>query len=111
MPVRRRQKRVEVQYRPPMPAELLMYRAGEWGAPPWNGTGSEWEAGHQAAYQRWLQAAAEWRNEHKHMLLDPSTVPPAEEPFCGEFDEHECSGADCPRRPVRMIVGLCGDDG
>lgn len=99
MPVRRRKRHVEVQYRPPMPAKLRNYFPGDWGAPSWEGAGSDWEAAHQAAYRRWQQAVGEWRTEHKHMPVDPASAPQGDELWCGEFDEHDCGGAEClPRR-------------
>jgi hypothetical protein len=38
----------------------------------------------------------------------PASPPPPDEPWCGEFDEHDCLGLDCPRRPTERNVGLAG---
>lgn len=33
---------------------------------------------------------------------------PADDPWCGLFVEHDCTGADCPRRPTRRDIGFAG---
>lgn len=99
MPVRRKKRATPMRFRPPLPTELGVYNPGDWGAPPPEGTGVDWEAGHRAAYARFKQACQDWFEAHKHVQVDPSTAPPSDVPWCGEFDEHDCLGADCPRRP------------
>lgn len=108
MPVRPRKRTAPVSYRPPMPAELRMYHPGDWDAPRPDGSGTEWGAGHRAAYARFQRAALDWRNEFGHLPVDPSTVPKGDVPWCGEVADHDCGGADCPRRPTRRNIGFAG---
>jgi hypothetical protein len=98
MPVRRKKSARASQFRPPLPPALGVYEGAEWGAPSLDGTGSGWEAQHRAAYQRWQQAGRDWLDQFGHLPVDLVSVPD-DEPFCGEFGDHECRGAECPRWP------------
>lgn len=103
MPVRPRKRVVSVVYRPDMPRELLTYRPGAWVEQPFAPAGTEaWERQHQVAYQRWRAEADAWQKEHGHKPLRPGTDQRrGDVPFCGELDDHDCLGAECPRRPPR----------
>lgn len=79
-----------------------MYDGADWGAPAADGYGPQWEAAHQAAYLRFLQAVADWRSEFWHLPVDPASVPSGDAAFCGELAPHECCGAECPARPPRV---------
>lgn len=68
-----------------------MYCGADWGAPPDDGSGEEWAAGHHTAYARYQRARADWFDEYGHMPVDPSTIP-GDEPWCGDFDDHDCGG-------------------
>ena len=70
MPVRRKKKVTPTRFRPPRPPELGVYRPADWGAPPLDGIGPEWEAGHRAAYVRFEQACRDWFGEHGHLPVD-----------------------------------------
>lgn len=48
-----------------------------------------------------------WLDDDLDDLDDNEPVVP-DEPWCGEFDEHDCLGADCPRRPTMRDVGTAG---
>jgi hypothetical protein len=39
----------------------------------------------------------------------PAPPPPPDEPWCGEFGEHDCLGSECPRRPVGRNLGYGGE--
>ena len=103
---RRRAPVTPLPFQPPMPERLCIYSPGEWEAPPLDGTGAEWEAGHREAYQKFEAARRDWYSEYGHLPVDESQRPgPA--PFCGEMDtDHECLGAECPWRPAGRDVGF-----
>lgn len=99
MPVRRKKRPAPPpQYRPPLPPELGVYQGAAWGAPPLDGDATAWEAGHRAAYARFEQACRTWCDQYAHLPVSPSAAPD-DEVWCGDFDDHECGGADCWRRP------------
>ncbi|SIA00069.1 Uncharacterised protein [Mycobacteroides abscessus subsp. abscessus] len=110
MAFRRVRRAGPTRFRPPMPPELVVYNGADWGAPPWDGSGPEWEAGHRAAYGRYQQAGRDWFDEHGHLPIDPAAFTTADQPWCGEFDEHDCLGADCSRRPTARNVGAAGQE-
>lgn len=39
-----------------------------------------------------------------------NAAPPPDELFCGELNEHDCTGADCPRRPAGRNVGFAAQE-
>ena len=95
MPVRRKKRPAPPpQYRPRLPPELGVYQGSSWGAPPLDGEGAAWEAGHRAAYARFEQACRDWFSSNAHLPVDLSSIP-ADEMFCGSFGEHECGFAPC----------------
>lgn len=98
MPVRRRVPTAPREFRPPMPPALRSFNGADWGAPPRDGDGRGWEVAYRNAYARWQAACDEWWNQFGHLPADPSSTPRGDEPFCGEFNEHECGGAQCRRR-------------
>jgi hypothetical protein len=77
-----------------MPERLVVYRESEWGAPPWEGSGAEWAAGHIEAYRRFEAAQRAWFDEFGHLPVDLATPVP-DEPFCGEFGPHDCDVPGC----------------
>lgn len=99
---RKRQAAEAQQFRPPFPPELGVYDGADWGAPAVDGDRSAWEAEHRAAHARFQHAGRVWFDEHGHLPVDPLTVP-GDEPFCGDFNEHDCRGEDCMRRPAHGI--------
>lgn len=102
---RRRPPAVEpLRVRPPMPAELVVFDPAVWGAQlvmPEQGAPSAawaaWADETHAAAGRQAAARQAWVAEHKHLPV-PADVAVADEVWCGEFEEHDCGGADCPRR-------------
>ena len=49
-----------------------------------------------ADYKAWEPVRSAWREQYGHLPIVEQ--PPGDDRFCGELDEHDCRGADCPRR-------------
>jgi hypothetical protein len=84
-----------------MPYALAVYSAEDWLRP---GDDPDDEQAAQAAYIRHVEARDLWSADYAHMVVPDDPV--LDEPWCGEFDEHDCGGADCPRRSRR--AGISG---
>ena len=96
---------VPLPTRPPMPIELQVFNPCEWGASDDDAARGDAEAGYRAAVAAWDESRADWCGRYAHL---PAGDPPGDEPWCGEFAEHDCVGVDCPRRPIGRDVCIAG---